>query len=270
MAEKIDLAVARKIALAAAAGFPSRFSPGRAGVLAAVRGIGYVQIDTINVLERAHHHVFFSRIKNYNKDSISRLELGDRKVFEYWAHAAAYLPIEEFRYCLPRMERIKREGHEWFASEDSATRMVLDRIKAEGPLESKDFEDPRGKAGTWWDWKPAKIALERLFHAGELLVKTRVNFRKVFDLAERVLPVGIDTRFPDDREMASRLIDRIGAAYGIFSKEEAVYLRKDGIALVGEEIAARKEDGRLVEIEVAELPGKPYFTAPANLQGAVK
>jgi uncharacterized protein len=267
---KLDASVARRIAMGAASGFPPRFPAGRKGVLQALRDIGYVQIDTINVLERAHNHVFFTRVKGYERDSIASLELGKREIFEYWAHAAAYLPIEEYRYCLPRMSRVRRDGHDWFKVEEATTKGVLDRIRAEGPLESKDFEDPRGRSGTWWDWKPAKRALERLFQAGEILVRTRNNFRKVFDLSERVLPAGLDTRFPDEKEMASHLVDRAAKAYGIFTKDEAAYQRRDGVSRIGEEISERLESGALQELTIDGVSGKKYFAKPEDIERAGK
>jgi uncharacterized protein len=161
-----------------------------------------VQIDTISVVERAHHHVLWSRDRDYRPTVLPALEAEPRQAFEYWAHAAAYLPMSDYRYCLPRMRRIAADGHEWFASDRRMEDWVRDRIRAEGPLRSQDFESD-GARGPWWDWKPAKAALEYLFQSGELMVAARPGFQKLYDLAERVLPPGTDTSFLPKKRWAT-------------------------------------------------------------------
>ena len=151
----LTLSQARRLALAAGTGFHR--PPGRVGPLAVsavISRIGHVQIDTISVVERAHHHILEVRIPGYRPEW-----LAEAPVFEYWAHAAAYLPWEDFRYTLARKDRIRDHGHDWFQVEPQVTRQVLDRIRNEGPLMARDFETPRKTSG-WWDWKPAKRALE--------------------------------------------------------------------------------------------------------------
>lgn len=279
MAENLDSAAARRIALGAAAGFPPPYGRGLDGAADFLRRVGYIQIDTISVVARSHEHVLWSRTGVSDRDAFRRLEgyskdgapggaNTPRRAIEYWAHAAAYLPMEEFRFCLPRMERIRRNGHEWFRADREAARAVLDRIRGEGPLSSKDFEDPRGKAGVWWDWKPAKRALEYLFHAGELLVATRSGFSKVFDLAERVIPPGTDLRAPGEAEAASRYVDRAVDACGIFSADEVAYGRKDQVAGIGAELASRVADGRLAEFLVEGAGKTTYYAAPEAVNAA--
>jgi uncharacterized protein len=265
---RIDASAARSIALRARAGFSPEalggISGGREGVLEVLRGIGYIQIDTIHVVERAHHHALWSRVPDYDTGDLGALEAEPRRIFEYWAHAAAYLPMEDYRFCLPRMERVRREGHDWFRADAQVVDYVRGRIAAEGPLSAKDFEDPRESSAGWWDWKPAKIALERLFQAGEILVVTRKNFQKIFDLAERVMPPGLDLRTPDEAEMASRYVDAAAAAYGIFAVDEAGYQRDYGKSLIEGEIAARVESGSLAEIEIEGCPVR-YFARPDSV-----
>lgn len=275
MAETLDSATARRLALGAAAGFPPRYGRNLDGAAEFVRRVGHVQIDTISVVARAHEHVLWSRTGLADRDAFRRLEgrgsggaEDARRVIEYWSHAAAYLPMEDFRFCLPRMERIRRNGHEWFRADRDAARAVLDRIRAEGPLSSKDFEDPRGKAGSWWDWKPAKRALEYLFHAGELLVATRSGFSKVFDLAERVIPPGTDLRVPDDAEAAARFVDRASDAYGVFSADEVAYGRKDLVAGIGAELDARVADGRLSRFVLAGAEKTVHYAEPEAAEAA--
>ena len=193
---------------------------------AALERLGYVQIDTISVVERAHHHVLWSRDREYRPAVLPTLEAPPRQAFEYWAHAAAYLPLSDYRYCLPRMKRIATQGHDWFPTDYRVVDWVRDRIRADGPLRSQDFESD-GARGPWWDWKPAKAALEFLFQSGELMVAGRPGFQKLYDLAERVLPADTDTSFPSDEEMGDWYVRRAAAALGVFNLRELAYQRKD-------------------------------------------
>jgi uncharacterized protein YcaQ len=196
---------------------------------AALDRLGYVQIDTISVVERAHHHILWNRDREYRPAVLPGLEEAPRRIFEYWAHAAAYLPLSDYRYCLPRMRRIATDGHEWFASDRRMEDWVRDRIRAEGPLRSQDFESD-GARGPWWDWKPAKAALEYLFQCGELMVAARPGFQKLYDLTERILPSGTDTTFPSEEEMGDWYVRRAASSLGVFSLRDIAYQRKDGTA----------------------------------------
>lgn len=262
---------ARALAAGAAASPAAAYARGREGAEAFLRGAGYIQIDTISVVARAHEHVLWTRTGRYGPQPFRDLEGADgrpRAALEYWAHAAAYLPAEDFRFCLPRIERIAREGHEWFGVDREAAAAVLDRIRAEGPLSSKDFEDPRSASSGWWDWKPAKRALEYLFHAGEVLVATRTGFNKVFDLRERVLGAGVDPAMPTGAELAAHFVDRAAGALGCFQAEDVAYGRKDGAEAVPAELAARLEDGRLAAFGAEGLPS-PCLAEPAAIEPAL-
>jgi uncharacterized protein YcaQ len=216
--------------------------------------LGYVQIDTISVVERAHHHALWSRLASYSPPLLDELQGEPRLAFEYWAHAAAYLPIEDYRYCLPRMRRIAEEGHEWFPHDARMVDWVLDRIKAEGPLRSQDFES-EGARGPWWDWKPAKSALEYLFHSGRLMVKARPGFQKLYELRERVLPATVDTSFPNDEDMADWYLRRAASALGVFSVRDLAYNRKDGTKLLSEALERASEAGSLLPAHIVAAPG---------------
>jgi uncharacterized protein YcaQ len=224
------------------------FGRGKRAVLRAIEQIGYVQIDTISVIERAHHHVLWSRVPNYEPAMLERL-VREREVFEYWFHAAAWLPMAEYRFSLPRMRRLNGERN-WFG--DCAPRLkreILARIAAEGPLRARDFEDTRAGSSGWWDWKPAKQALEQLFMQGELMVSSREGFQKVYDLPERVLPEWVDTREPSLDEFAAHLLDTTLRAHGFATLVSMTYLRK-GQALresVKRQLQARVEQGQLMQ-----------------------
>ncbi len=125
---------------------------------------------------------------------LDTLQSEQRTVFEYWSHAAAYLPMKHYRYFLPLMQGYARHR----THDKKMAQHIVGRIRADGPLQARDFEARPGKrASGWWDWKPAKHVLEHLFLSGELMISERRGFRKVYDLTERVLPSDVDTRTPD-------------------------------------------------------------------------
>lgn len=250
---------ARRLALAAGAGFHRATRRGPETVAEIVDRIGYVQIDTISVVERAHHHILATRIPRYQTEWLERAP-----VFEYWAHAAAYLPWRDFRYTLPRKERIKANGHDWFRADKVEAKRVLARIRSEGPLMARHFETSRRPAG-WWDWKPAKRALEYLFMAGDLMV-VRQGFQKVFDLTERVLPPGTDTRIPTPHEQAAWYVDRALDAWGLAARDEMAYLRKEHVAHIDAVLRQREEEGSLIRVTVEGVAKTAYWVRPADLE----
>ena len=184
-----------------------------------IDALGYVQIDTISVVERAHHHTLWSRFGGYCPDILHRLHSEDRKVFEYWGHAASYLPISDYRFYTRQMKRHRDPKDKWARNrlEKCGHLMddVLDRIRREGPLGSGDFKAAPGvKRAQWWDWKPAKTALELLFWRGDLMITRRDNFHRIYDLTERVLPDGTDTSTPEEDELGRFLVRRALRAHG--------------------------------------------------------
>lgn len=226
------------------------FGRGKQATLRAIEQLGYVQIDTISVVQRAHHHVLWSRVPNYQPKFLEQL-VAQRQLFEYWSHAAAWMPMRDYRYSLPRMAQINGERN-WFGQCDKKlSREILARIEAEGPLRARDFEDSREGKKEWWDWKPAKQALEQLFMQGELMVSAREGFQKVYDLPERVLPDWVDTRHPEMDEFADYLIDSSLRAHGFATQKSITYLRK-GTKLrdaVKRQLLGRVEAGQLLRLE---------------------
>ncbi len=266
--EPLGIREARALALAAGAGFPPRYPAGQEGAARAVEAMGYVQIDTISVVRRAHEHVLWSRVPDPGFAAVPALEGvggGERRLVEYWAHAASYLPVEEWRYCLPRMLRIRTNGHEWFNADPKAVSRVRDRVAAEGPLSARDFQEPMSGPRGWWDWKPAKVALEYLFHSGELACVTRRGFQKVYDLSERQIPAVHAGPAPTEAELSGRHVERAARSQGLFTKAQAVYLRKDGLVGMGAALAASVESGILVPAVVEGL-GPGWFARRVLLE----
>ncbi len=209
MPDALSLDQARRVALAAQGlAAPARTAPaGPATLRATLERLGAIQIDSINVVARSHELVLAARAGPHDRAAFDRLVYRRRAGFEYWGHAASFLPMASYRLCLPRMRRLAEATRGWWVDVRRRNQHlygpVLDRIRAEGPLPASAFRDPDGpRRGSWWDWAPAKHVLEDLFDQGVLLVHDRVNFERRYDLAERVLPPGVDTTEPTPAEAA--------------------------------------------------------------------
>lgn len=175
------------------------FGDGPQATRAAVEHLGYVQIDTINVVERAHHLTLFSRMHDYQPRLLNQLLEKRRTLWEHWTHDASAIPTQWFAHWKHRFERYRTRirRHAWWKARlgddpDRTIAAVRERIERDGPLQSRDFAHDRAKhrlpEDGWWGWKPAKAALEHLWRSGELAIVRRINFQKVYDLTQRVLP----------------------------------------------------------------------------------
>ncbi|HEX3529120.1 MAG TPA: crosslink repair DNA glycosylase YcaQ family protein [Thermoanaerobaculia bacterium] len=239
---------------------------------ALIERIGFVQIDSINVVERAQHLTLASRLQGYRPALLERLLERDRRLFEHWTHDAAAIPAVWYPHWHHRFERYRRRvlEHPWWrervgADPEAIVAHVRARLRAEGPLMTRDFEDerPQGTDTTWWGWKPAKAALEYLWRVGEVAVARRVNFHKVYDLTERVLPHLHAAPLPSPEENVAwacrSALERLGVAtpseiagfWNAVSLEEA----RDWCARA----AAR---GEIVEVLAEALPGLEAGSAP--------
>jgi len=243
----------------------SPFGRGPGGSLRAITHLGYVQIDTISVVERAHHHVIRTRVPNYQVGTLNKL-LNKGEVFEYWSHAAAFLPMQDYRYSLPYKQAIRDGKKHWWRSPDKKLMgELLERIRHDGPLRSRDLEAPSTHKTTgWWEWKPAKRALEQLYMQGDLMVKSRDGFQKTYDLTENVIPPEVDTRRPTVEEYATHLLDQQLRCHGFVTLKGATYLRRDA-----ELRAAMKRltQERLAstELQAFKLGNGASFLAPPDL-----
>lgn len=210
--------------------------------------LGYVQIDTISVVERAHHHVFWSRDHNYSPRDLEEL-ISSRQGFEYWCHAAAYLPMRDYRFTLPMKRAFQQKESNWFPKDSVLEKRILDCVRLEGPKMSRDFEASTKTRSGWWDWKPAKKALERLFLEGRLEITARKGFQKVYDLPERVIPSWVGTSMPNDNEYFRHLILSNLRHHGLSTAQEMAYLRSPKIkAGVKKELQTMLEAGDVLSI----------------------
>jgi uncharacterized protein YcaQ len=238
------------------------FGNKKAGTLKVIEHLGYVQIDTISVVERAHHHTIWNRVNDYHKKYLDEL-VHERKVFEYWSHAAAYLPMRDYRYSLLRKNLYATRKLGWYFNK-RATNFVYDRIKAEGPLQSKDFEEKK-KQGGWWNWKESKIALEQLFMEGRLMAASRKGFQKVYDITERVLPKGLDISMPTEEEYGQYLVQKNIRANGLAAKSEIGYLRPHTRPVVLKVLKEMAEAGEIIPVKIKGLEKETYYTTREKL-----
>lgn len=171
--------------------------PGRAmnkaELLTLITDIGFVQLDSIATVERAHHQIIFSRNQTYKRQHLTDLLEKDRSLFEHWTHDASILPTAFYPYWKHRFRRrepvILERWRKWHGEGfDAAFEETYRRIAEGGPVMSRDMKAEGHPSGGWWNWHPSKTALEFLWHTGKLAVAGRVNFQKVYDLAERVIP----------------------------------------------------------------------------------
>jgi uncharacterized protein YcaQ len=175
----------------------------KAQLLQTIQALGFVQVDSVNVLERAHHHILFSRGTGYRRADLAALVEKDRSLFENWTHDASIIPSSFFPYWKHRFDhektRLRTRWKSHFGAEnfDADIARVHDRIARDGPVRARDFEGDKPSSG-WWDWHPSKAALEYMWRTGELAITRREGFQKVYDLTERVIPAG-DFRAKVDR-----------------------------------------------------------------------
>lgn len=219
------------------------------------------QIDSVNVLTRAHYLPAFSRLGRYDRSDLDKLAWGpkrQRKLFEYWAHEASLLPFDMHPLLRWRMAAADRGDAAWsgmrlYATERRSEAMAIrDRIRCEGPMSASDFETHKGQTG-WWEWSDTKRALEWLFWAGHITTATRRRgFERVYDLPENVLPAQVlALPTPSEPEAHRALIERAARAHGIATDKELRDYFRQSPGQARSAIEALAEEGILVAITVA-------------------
>jgi len=216
----ISLAAARALHLAAQGLLqPRRRKARQADVVDAIRQMGVLQIDTIHVVARSPYLVLWSRLGDYPQPWLEQA-LAAGQLFEYWAHEACFVPIEDYGLYRHRMLDPAAMGWKysetWMRERRADVDAVLNHIRVNGPTRSSDFERTDGQSGGWWSWKPEKRSLEVLFTCGALMIAARENFQRIYDLAERVLPGWDDRHMPhlDDtrRALVLKAVKAMGCA----------------------------------------------------------
>ena len=260
---------ARRLALVAQ-GFAGAKREGAANwtrIENAIAKMNLLQIDSVNVLVRSHYLPVFARAGHYSHDTLDQRTFGKRKrrFFEYWAHEASLLPLEFYPLLHWKMERARRGAGEHkyletFAREQkSYVDEVRRHVRTNGPTAVSDLPDPGGRSGNWWGWSKGKIALEYLFHTGEVTAATRRVFERLYDLPERVLPNETLTApaLPED-DAVRRLIDLSAQAMGVASEADLRDYFRLPVDAFKKALPQVIEDGILVPVEVEGWTVKAY------------
>ena len=249
--------------------------PSLDSVFETVDRLGAVQIDTLQMVARAHYITLWSRHGSYDPSSFDALASTpeERKLFEGWYHAACFIPLREYRYQMPQQRRLREDGHRWYTDwiqqpgNRELMETVLERIRVEGGLRANSIEGEKHKHGTWWNWRPEKMALEHLYSFGQLMIAGRVNFQRVYDLTERVLPAWVDTTEPTPEERDRFWIERGAKALGVSLPRNPADYTWMGMGKARPIIAERIKAGALVEVQGETLEGvKTLIVHPDNLE----
>ena len=262
----VSITALRRIVIGAQ-GYASRTRTGtRREVEETIRALSCVQLDSITAVERSHRIALGSRIGAYPRETVSRL-LGEGRIFEYWAHEACLIPVEEWPLFRARMTR----HHPWRGDvtkeHPKVAQEVLAAIHERGPVTSREFGGEGG--GGMWNWKPAKMVLESLWNAGEIVTAGRVSgFQRSYDLAERVIPREVlDAPVPDDdtrdRELILRSVEARGALTDAGIAEH--WRMRGGAARVRPHTDALAADGRLERVRVEDGDAAVLVPAGAEL-----
>jgi uncharacterized protein YcaQ len=248
------------------------FGEGPIAVAAAVDHLGYVQIDTINVIERCHHHILYTRIPAYRRADLRQAQSIDKSVFEYWTHALSYVPSKDFRFFVPAMKLHKREGHRWLSSVKPADmRKVMRLIRRDGALTIRDIEDDvlTEKVHLWASRKPSKRALQLGFYTGALTISERNGMLKTYELMARHFGWDRPPKAASPAEATAYLLDRALRAQGVVSLDSICHLDAPSKKAIRRLIEARVRRKELVPVAL-EGAGKQEHWARPELLGETR
>jgi uncharacterized protein len=247
------------------------FGDGPEATRAAVEHLGYVQIDTINVIERCHHQILYTRIPGYRRDHLRQAQTIDKTVFEYWTHALSYVPTRDLRFYLGAMKRYRQVRSPWFAAvKEKDLRRVLARIRKHGALTIRDIDDDVlvEKDHAWASRKPSKRALQLAFYRGVVTISQRTGMLRTYELTSRHFGWERPPRSASEREVLDYLLDRALRSQAVVSVDSACYLdapRKPAMRRLIETRARRKE---LVSVELEGAGTLQHWARPEALDAA--
>jgi uncharacterized protein len=247
------------------------FGAGPQATAAAVAHLGYVQIDTINVIERSHHHILWTRIPEYQRANLHQAQSVDKSVFEYWTHALSYVPAADLRFFLPAMRRHRREGHKWLSTVTPADlRKVMRLIRRDGALTIRDIDDDvlTEKEHLWASRKPSKRALQLAFYAGTLTVSERDGMLKSYELIERHFGWDRPPKPASPSEITAYRLDRALRAQGVVSLDSICHLDAPSKASVLRLIEARVRRKQLVPVALEGAGKRAHWARPETLETA--
>jgi uncharacterized protein len=247
------------------------FGEGPQATAAAVEHLGYVQIDTIHVIERCHHHILWNRIPAYCRADLRQAQSADKSVFEYWTHALSYVPTRDLRFFIPAMRRHRREGHRWLSSvKPEDMRKVMRLIRAGGALTIRDIDDDElvDKQHLWASRKPSKRALQLAFYGGALTISERNGMLKTYELMERHFGWDKPPKPASAREITFYLLERALRAQGLVSLDSICHLDAPSKPQVLQLIKQRVRRKELVPVAIEGAGKQEHWALPETLETA--
>jgi uncharacterized protein YcaQ len=245
------------------------FGNGPDATRAAVEQLGYVQIDTINVIERSHHHILWTRIPAYRREHLHQAHSVDKSIFEYWTHALSYVPTSDFRFFIAAMKLHRREGHKWFSMVSPAdVRKVVRRIRKDGALTIRDIDDDVlvDKHHPWASRKPSKRALQLGFYTGALTISERDGMLKTYELMERHFGWDKPPKPASANETFGYLLDRALRSQGVVSLDSICHLDAPSKASIRRLIEQRIRRHELVPVELEGAGKTEHWARPEAIE----
>jgi uncharacterized protein YcaQ len=244
------------------------FGEGPDAVRKAVEHLGYVQIDTIHVIERSHHHILYNRIPSYHREDLRKAQAQEKSVFEYWTHALSYVPVRDYAYFVKDMKDFRKDPWYWFGEVSaSEIKKVLQTIRKEGALSIRDIEDEVlvEKSHPWSSRKPSKKALQHAFLDGRLTVNERLGMLKKYEITERHFAWESSPKAANEREILNYLLERALRTQGLVNLDSICYMDAKRKPAIRKLVEARMKRGSLVEVQLEDAKGS-YWAEPEVLE----
>lgn len=242
------------------------FGTGYKATLKAIQHLGYLQIDTINVIERCHHHILHTRIHDYKRSHLHKAQSKDKSVFEYWTHALSYIPTEDFKYFINDMQAWKKEPSRWYSSVTASDiKNIVSNINKQGSITIRDVSDEVlvDKTHPWGSKKPTKGVLQTAFHSGELVISERQGMLKRYEITNRHFDWNQKPKAASALEVINYKVDRALRSQGIISIDSVGHLEKAATKKSFQKnIEERCKKGLLIPVKIEGLESTQFWIAP--------
>ena len=246
----------------------SPFGKGMKAVSNAISHLGYVQIDAINVIERAHHHILYNRIPDYKSEFLHLAQSQEKIIFEYWTHALSYLPLEVYKYIMGKMNKYDHSSDGWFGSvTEEEYKKVKTLLKNTGPISIRDIKDDLlvEKTHAWGSSKPSKKALELGFLKGDFVIAERDGILKKYDLAGRHFDWEAKPKMATAAEYCDYLLARSLRSQGVVSLDSVCYLAPKMKQSIDQLIARKIKSKALLEIQIEKIKKERFYVQAETL-----
>ncbi|WP_413557939.1 winged helix-turn-helix domain-containing protein [Bdellovibrio sp. HCB209] len=249
------------------------FGSGPKATAKIVKHLGYVQIDTIHVIERSHHHILYTRNLDYKRSHLVQAQSKDKSVFEYWTHALSYVATEDFKYFVSEMKDRKTNPSRWYYDvSKSDLEKVFRIIKKDGPITIRDIDDDVlvEKDHPWASKKPSKRAMQRAFNSGDLVISERLGMLKKYDITNRHFGWDKRPKAASRKEVLDYKIDRALRSQGVVSLDSLAYMEKGPEKKdLLKNVQARVKKGQLIDVNVEGVGGGAFWTTPEVLSSKI-